>query len=117
MANYFRFNFLIVALIAIMNCANRNDYNLPLGIFAFLIWNYPYERSQKHRIIWMFIFSIICDLLWFLIISVGEWGEVGGQNSLKTLTQVLSIINFVYKIGIVVFAIVKQEECKNLLSW
>ena len=81
-SQYFHYNFLIVALIALLNCPDRNDYNLPLAIFAFLVWNYPYQRSQRHRVIWLMIFSELCDVLWILTVSVILWGNMTTTNKL-----------------------------------
>jgi hypothetical protein len=68
----FSYNFLGVALLAFLNCPDRSDYNLPLAIFAFLLWNHkPY--LQKQRILWIILASIICDIIWILIVSIGEW--------------------------------------------
>jgi hypothetical protein len=97
-----------VALIAFLNCPDRSDYNLPLALLAFLIWNHPYQRSQRHRILWLLVFSIICDLIWILGVSVGEWAEVGTKNKLKGLTQLLSVVNCCYKLGLIIYAVVTK---------
>ena len=116
-SQYFQYNFLIVGLIALLNCPDRNDYNLPLAIFAYLVWNYQYERSQRHRVIWLFILSLIFDLLWILTVSVAIWRNMTITNKLEGLTQVLSIVNLCYKLIIIIYAIVSIEDCQNLFKW
>jgi hypothetical protein len=70
----FSYNFLAIALMAFLNCPDRSDFNLPLSIFAFILWNYkPY--LQKHRILWIVLISIICDAVWILTVSIGEWND------------------------------------------
>lgn len=111
----FAYNFLGVALIALMNCPDRNDYNLPLAVLAYLTWNFTY-KSQRHRILWLLLASVLCDMIWILAISIGAWGELQTGNQLRTLTQALSVVNFCYKLGIVIYASVGFEDCKNLFS-
>lgn len=69
-SGYYAYNYLVVALVALLNCPNRNDYNLPLGVLAYLLWNHPYQHSQKHRILWLVLFSLLTDLIWVLAISI-----------------------------------------------
>lgn len=65
----FSYAFVGVALVAFLNCPDRNDYNLPLAIFAFFLWNSkPY--NQKHRILWLLLLSVVCDAIWFLSVAV-----------------------------------------------
>jgi hypothetical protein len=69
----FHYNFPIVALIAFLNCPDRSDYNLPLAIFAYLLWDFkPY--FQKHRILWIILISVICDIIWVIGVSIIGWG-------------------------------------------
>ncbi len=104
-----------MALLAFLNCPDRSDYNLPLAIFAFILWNHkPY--NQKHRILWILLASIICDAIWLLAVSVAEWREKSEGNQLRGLTQVLSLINLCYKAIVFTYAAVSMEDCKNLFS-
>ena len=114
---YYHYNFLVVGFIALLNCPDRNDYNLPLAIFAYLIWNYPHQRSQRHRALWLLIFSEIFDVIWILSVSIGFWGSLNATNKLAGMTQILSIINFCYKLILIIYALVSIEDCQNLLKW
>ena len=104
-----------MALIALLNCPDRNDYNLPLAILAFLTWNFTH-KSQRHRLLWLILASVICDAIWILAISIGAWGELSSGNQLRGLTQVLSVLNFCYKMGILVYAGIGFEDCKNMFT-
>lgn len=111
----FSYHFLAIALLAFLNCPDRSDFNLPLAIFAFILWNHkPY--IQKHRILWIILASIICDAIWILSISIGQWNEISQGNELRGLTQALSIVNLCYKAIIFVYAIISMESCKNLFT-
>lgn len=114
-AKLFAYNFVVVALLACLNCLNRNDYNLPLALLAFLIWNSEY-KSQRQRLLWLLLVSIACDMICLLAISIGGWGELVSGNELRPLTQILSVVNFCYKLGIVSYATVTFEDCKNMFS-
>ena len=35
----YRLCFIVVSLLGFICCLDRADYNLPLGIFAFILWN------------------------------------------------------------------------------
>jgi membrane protein YdbS with pleckstrin-like domain len=87
-----------------------------LGIFAFLLWN-ELQFPQKHRVLWTLLISVFGDLLWVLVVSVGKWHQEETMNwHLRTLTQVASIANMVYKIGVVGYAVCKYEHSKDLFK-
>lgn len=111
----FSYHFLAISLLAFLNCPDRSDFNLPLAIFAFLLWNHK-PHFQKHRILWLLLFSIICDAVWILAVSVGEWMENTQGNRLRGLTQALSIANLCYKVILLIYAVVNIEGCKNLFT-
>lgn len=103
----FSYHFLAVALLAFLNCPDRSDYNLPLAIFAFLLWTYkPYH--QKQRILWLVLASIICDGIWLLSVSIGEWTEKTQGNDLRGLTQAWSLVNLCYKLIIFIYAVISM---------
>ena len=111
----FRYNFIAIALIAYINTPDRCDFNLPLAIWAFLLWNYR-PQPQKHRILWVLLVSIFMDAAWLLAVSVGEWGQREHGNKLNGLTQVLSLVNLCYKLIATIYAIVALEKCDHFFS-
>ena len=112
----FRFFLLPISLIGFVCCLDRSDFNVPLGIFAFVLWNEA-QFPQKHRILWVLLVSLLGDLLWILIISVIEWGQEDLQsNRLRGMTQALSILNMVYKLCLVFYAANWEDGCEKLLS-
>lgn len=70
----FRYTFLGISLIGFVCCLDRSDYNVPLGIFAFILWSESHF-PQKHRIMWVIIFSLLGDLIWIIAISIVEWNQ------------------------------------------
>ena len=112
----FRYFLLGISLLGFLCCLDRSDFNVPLGLFGFLIWseqNFP----QKHRVIWMILFSLIGDLFWILIVSVAEWQQEDMQNNkLRGMTQAMSIVNMVYKLGLVFYAVNWIEHCEDVFS-
>lgn len=111
----FSYHFLAIALLAFLNCPDRSDFNLPLSIFAFILWNHK-PHFQKHRILWLLLFSIVCDAVWILVVSVGEWTENTQGNRLRGLTQALSIVNLCYKAILLIYAVVSMDDCKSLFT-
>ncbi len=111
----FSYHFLAIALLAFLNCPDRSDFNLPLSIFAFILWNHK-THFQKHRILWLLLFSIVCDAVWILVVSVGEWTENTQGNRLRGLTQALSIVNLCYKAILLIYAVVSMDDCKSLFT-
>lgn len=101
----FRINFIIISILAFMNCPYRSDYNLPLAIFAFTMWS-DVQFCQKHRILWLLIITMFTDIIWLLVVSVGEWNDEGkSMTILRQFTQLLSLVNCLYKLVITVYAV------------
>jgi hypothetical protein len=69
----FKWLFLAISLLSFPNCNHRADYNLPLGLFFFLIWpqtspvkSLPLTQyTQKARVLYLLLLSNIADLVWF----------------------------------------------------
>ena len=105
--------FLISAFIASLTCFARPDYNLPLYIFTYMAWglqrveiffyNYiKYEQSQKGRIAWLLVFTLIIDIIWVLYWAT-FWGsssfEKGyWENGIHNFVVALSILNLILKV-------------------
>jgi hypothetical protein len=69
-----KYNFILIGLLGFLCCPDRSDYNLPLGVFAFLLWGQT-QFSQKHRILWLILLSVLADIIWLLVVSISFWGE------------------------------------------
>lgn len=112
----FRYWFLLVAALGLLCAPDRSDPNIVLGLFAFLMWTGT-QFPHKHRILWMVLATILGDLLWILVVSVGTWGQhPEGNHHLRVLTQVCSIMNLILKITLVVYSILKIDGCHDLIS-
>lgn len=70
----FRNCYVIVALLGFICCLDRADFNVPLGIFGFIMWK-EVQFPQKHRILWITIFSIIADIFWIIVVSLAIWNK------------------------------------------
>jgi hypothetical protein len=68
----------------------------------------------------MLIISLGGDLLWILFISFIRWNKDDNLNEaakdMHQLIRIISIINLVYKLVLVIYAVNKIEGCKDLLS-
>jgi hypothetical protein len=68
----------------------------------------------------MLIISLGGDLLWILFISFIRWNKDDNLNEaakdMHQLIRIISIINLVYKLVLVIYAINKVEGCKDLLK-
>ncbi|KAM3135870.1 hypothetical protein pb186bvf_011999 [Paramecium bursaria] len=110
--------FLVNAFIACFTCYARPDYNLPLFAFAYLLWDIERPTSQKVRLTYLFIFSWIIDFVWLVY-----WGPFWNSNTfsnnwadgIQTFVLVLSVINFILKIGTIGVCLLAEKECKDAL--
>jgi hypothetical protein len=68
----------------------------------------------------MLIISLGGDLLWILFISFIRWNKDDNLNEaakdMHQLIRIISIVNLVYKLVLVIYAINKVEGCKDLLK-
>lgn len=103
----FRYALLIISVLGYLCCPDRSDFNVPLGIFAFMLWG-DHQFSHKQRIIYLLLVSLIGDALWIIFVGFIKWSLDENANeaakSMHQLTRIVSIINVVYKIGLVIYA-------------
>ena len=100
-----KYLFLVQAIIACFTCYARPDYNLPLFLFAYILWDAKEKLTDnyvhKFRLTIMFIISLIVDLVWIIYWGC-FWGEDAFDNAwnsgLHTFVLLMSIINFVIKV-------------------
>ncbi|CAD8125772.1 unnamed protein product [Paramecium sonneborni] len=110
--------FLAIAFISCFTCYARPDYNLPLFAFAYLLWDIDRPVSQKIRLIYLFVYSWIIDFVWLVY-----WGPFWNSSTfshnwadgIQTFVLVLSVINFILKLGTIVICILAEKECKDAL--
>jgi F0F1-type ATP synthase assembly protein I len=94
--------FLLGAVLASIACLGRADYNLPVFLFAYIAW--MYMSHQKMNVIMFFGFSLIVDIIWFIVIAWKTWFDSSyerlapWEHKLHVMTLVLVIINFVLKL-------------------
>lgn len=112
----FRYAFIVVTLLGFICCLYRSDFNVAVGIFGFMLWNESHF-PQKHRVLWVLFLSILGDLAWVLGVSVLVWQkEPIANDNLRVLTQVASIVNMVYKLILIIFAMCTYEQCSDLFK-
>ena len=68
--NLIKYLFLIQAIIACFTCYARPDYNLPLFLFAYILWDIKEKLTDnyvhKFRLTLIFLISLIVDLVWII---------------------------------------------------
>ena len=71
--------FLISAAIAIITCLQRADFNLPLFVFAWLVWTeldrvIP-KQSERPKLVALISVSLFADAAWLVY-----WGTTWGAE-------------------------------------
>ncbi|EAR84544.1 transmembrane protein, putative (macronuclear) [Tetrahymena thermophila SB210] len=116
---YLKLSFLVIAVISCFTCYARADYNLPLFAFSYLLWDQINPCDQKTRLLYLFIFTWIFDFVWLIY-----WGSFWDSDKLEqswakgvqSFVLILSIINFIIKLGVIVFCWVVEQKCKEALK-
>jgi hypothetical protein len=72
--NNFRYALLMISVFAYLCCPDRSDFNLPLGIFSFILWA-DQQFSHKQRILYLLIVSLIGDALWLIFVGFIKWNQ------------------------------------------
>lgn len=108
----YRYALLFVSVLGYLCCPDRSDFNVPFGIFAFMLWS-DHQFSHKHRIIYLLMLSLIGDILWIIFVGFIKWGLDQHVNeaakAMHQLTRIVSILNVVYKLGLIIYATQKIE--------
>ena len=115
-----KYGFLGEAVIACFTCYARADYNLPLFLFAYILWDSKDKLGDcyihRFRLTLVFIFSSIIDLVW-LIYWGSFWGDDAFDNAwnsgLHTFVIVMSVINFILKLGIIIAICLFDDKVKT----
>lgn len=112
--------FLSISACAFLCCFSRSDYNLPLFLFAYLIWHEHqrviFTQAQRVRVLFLMVATSVVDIIWILY-----WGKSWNNSSDDTWMNVvhrvvfiLSIIEIIAKIGTIV--LVFSTEKDNLIE-
>lgn len=89
---------------------SRADYNLPLFVFAGILWNHKYP-PQKLRIWYLMAFSLFVDLAWIIYWAILWSNFPSPQSGLQQFSLMVSVGVFVVKIATVIVLFLKEEEC------
>ncbi|OMJ82040.1 hypothetical protein SteCoe_17367 [Stentor coeruleus] len=104
--------FLVCAGISILCCLARPDFNLPLFVFAWMIWKEG-DPTQKVRLIILMIITFVVDFIW-LCYWGSAWGdesESGGwEAGVHHFVFAMSIINFIVKLAAIVLAFMAEKS-------
>ena len=110
------------AIISCFTCYSRADYNLPLFLFSYILWDSKDKLNDciihRFRLTLFFIFSAIIDLVWLIY-----WGSFWGNDAfnkawdsgLHTFIIIMSIINFILKLVIIGIIVIFDADVKNNL--
>ncbi|EAR96406.3 transmembrane protein, putative (macronuclear) [Tetrahymena thermophila SB210] len=89
--------FLTGTVLAAINCFARADYNLPVFLVSYLLWEQDYgrEQTQRARILYLLMFCTFVDFFYIIY-----WG-----SSISVFTKDLEWLNSVYVFTIIMTAI------------
>lgn len=100
--------FVTVIAVSILTYFERPDYNLPLFVFVFLLWDNAYGK-QKVRMWYLMTMSLLVDFVWIIYWAVVWNGYQNREMGLCNFTILLSCIEFVLKAIIIILTFVKVE--------
>jgi hypothetical protein len=68
----------------------------------------------------LLIISLVGDFLWIFFVGLIRWNQDANtsetNNQLHQLTRILSIVNIVYKIALIIYAVLKIRACATALT-
>lgn len=95
-------------LLSAVSAFGRPDYNLPLFVFAFMIWDFPkvlkysHHKSQHTRVIYLLIFSTFIDTIyliyWGMLWHSKLFQEYAYDNLIHEIVLDVSIAILVVKV-------------------
>lgn len=107
--------FVAVIIVSLLTYFERPDYNLPLFIFIFLLWEHPLVK-QKVRMWYLIVLSLITDVIWIVYWSATWQSYNNTEADFCNFTLLMSVICCVLKLMIAILALVDCEECSGALS-
>ena len=105
------------AVMAAFNCFVRPDYNLPLYMFIYLMWDsFQQSRFDKLLMLGLLALTALVDFIWLIY-----WGPFWRSDVMKnweygihTCVIILSIVALIYKVIVMIMLIL--AEGVNLLT-
>lgn len=95
--------FLVCAGTAILTCLARPDFNLPLFVFAWMIWKEG-DEVQKFRLILLMALTFIVDFIW-LCYWGSAWSDENDSGSWESgihhFVFAVSVIGFIVKVRVI----------------
>lgn len=104
--------FLAIAGIAVLSCLARPDFNLPLFVFAWLVWTQA-DKGERLKVFILMAVTLLVDLIWLFYwgsewsgdTSLGAW-----ERSVQHFALAMSVINFLLKIGAIALVLMTEKD-------
>ena len=105
--------FIVAAVIAVLSCLARPDFNLPLFAFGWFVWADPDKVSARQRerlkLLGLLIITFVVDFIWLCY-----WGPIWNSDTeygrwekgVHSFVLSMSSINFVIKVPATQFVII-----------
>ena len=110
---------LVIAIIALINCMARSDYNIVVGLICYFYWNSRDSKRIPLIIIAILAITIIFDIIWTIIVwkswTSKNWASPI-WNSLRALhitVITLSIVNMVAKLAAIGLVWIDRKKASN----
>jgi len=102
--------FLLCAGLATLSCLARPDFNLPLFVFAWLIWTEP-EKEIRVKFWGLMVVTFLVDFIWLCYWGSAWTGESGSwESGIHHFVLAMSIINFLVKLGAIVLVFMTEKD-------
>lgn len=92
--------FLVGAALGALGSVGRADYNLPVFLFAFVVWHYLPNQQLNAMI--LFAFSLLVDFIWLVAVGRATWGSKAYKALAPWETGVHKMVVGVVLAGLVV---------------
>ena len=106
--------FAVIIIMSLFTYFARADYNLPLFVFAGILWDQKHP-PQKVRIWYLMAFSIFVDLIWIIYWAILWSNFQSKQSGLQQFSLMVSVGVFVVKIVTVIILFLKEDDCYEAL--
>ena len=106
--NIYRF-YIVGAFLSAVSCLARADYNLPLMIFAYILWK---KENERLRVLGLFVFTLFVDIIWMLYwIPFWTSGILGDwEKNIHYVVIFTSLANLIVKVLIIISHCSTQKE-------
>jgi len=104
--------FLACAVIAVLSCLARPDFNLPLFVFAWFVWAEP-DKRERLKLLGLLVITLVVDFIWLCY-----WGPIWNSDTeygrwekgVHSFVLSMSSINFVLKFVVIVFVVMAEKS-------